>query len=300
MNLASPRSYALHRALRLMARRPGTLLLAVVLCAGALTLPLFAVTVASGLRTLATQVSFAPELSVFVSPAAGAQEIKTLQARIEAQAGVMQARHVSRESALVELTQRSGLSGLLGELKANPLPDVLVVTLPTGTPPASVDATAAAIRKLPRVDAVQLDSAWYRKLAAIGRTGLIAGSFVGAVLLLLVALILIGAVRLLASASTEETRLLRLVGADERFVSRPYIYIGGLTLTLSAAIAIGAVALILWALNPQLSELARLYGVQLSLPMLPIPVLGGVVVIALLIGLLLGSFGVQSPSRPRP
>jgi cell division transport system permease protein len=206
---------------------------------------------------------------------------------------------VSRESALAELARRSGLSGPLGELKANPLPDVLVVTLANGTPPATIDATAATIRKLPRVDIVQLDSAWFRKLAAIGRTGLIAGSFVGGILLLLVALILIGAVRLLASASSDETRLLRLVGADEGFVSRPYVYIGGLTLMFSAVLAIGAVALILWALNPELTELARLYAAQFGLPMLPIPVLVGAVVIALLVGLFLGSFGVQPPGRPR-
>lgn len=298
MSFATARAYALRHALRLLARRPATALLAVVLCAGALTLPLLAATLVAGLRPLAAQIATAPELSVFVAAAASSQEIKSLQARIEAEPGVAQVQHVSRDAALTELAQRSGLAAPIGELKANPLPDVLIVALANGTPPAAVDAAAAAIRKLPRVDLVQLDSAWYRKLAAIGRIGLVAGSIAGGLMLALVALVLIGAVRLLATASEDESRVLRLAGADERFVARPYRYIGGLTLMFSAVLAIGAVALILRALNPELGELARLYGAQLAIPMLPPPLLAGIVAGAALTGLVLGSFGVTAPRRP--
>ncbi|GMV57351.1 MAG: hypothetical protein AMXMBFR72_04670 [Betaproteobacteria bacterium] len=301
MSFWSPRAYALRRSLRLLAQRPGTLLLAVVLCAVALTLPLLAATLAVGARSLAAAISVAPELSVFLSPAANAQDVKGLQARVEAVPGVMQVRHIPREAALAELAERSGLGAPLRELKTNPLPDVLVVALAPGVTPATVDAVAAAIRKLPRVDSVQFDSAWYRKLVEIGRIALIGSAIVGGMLLVLVAAVTIGAVRLLATASSEETRVLRMVGADEGFIARPYVYVGGAALALATALAVGAVAAVLRLLNPELSELARLYsGTGFEVPMLPVPVLVSLLLAALLLGLFLGTFGVRRPPRPNP
>lgn len=301
MSFWSPRAYALRRSLRLLAQRPGTLLLAVVLCAVALTLPLLAATLAVGARSLAAAISVAPELSVFLSPAANAQDVKGLQARVEAVPGVMQVRHIPREAALAELAERSGLGAPLRELKTNPLPDVLVVALAPGVAPATVDAVAAAIRKLPRVDSVQFDSAWYRKLVEIGRIALIGSAIVGGMLLVLVAAVTIGAVRLLATASSEETRVLRMVGGDEGFIARPYVYVGGAALALATALAVGAVAAVLRLLNPELSELARLYGgTGFEVPMLPVPVLVSLLLAALLLGLFLGTFGVRRPPRPNP
>lgn len=301
MSFWSPRAYALRRSLRLLGRRPGTFVLAVVLCAVALTLPLLAATLAVGARQLTAGTSVAPALSVFLSPAANALEVKGLQARIEAVPGVMQVRHVSREAALAELAERSGLGAPLRELRTNPLPDVFVVALAPGTPPATVDAAAAAIRKLARVDSVQVDSAWYRKLVGIGRIALVGGTIVGGLLLVLVAAAVVGAVRLLATASSEEIRVLRMVGADEGFIARPYVYVGAATLALAAALAVGAVAFVLRLLNPELTDLARLYGAtQFAVPMLPAPVLAGALLAAVLFGLFLGTFGVRPPPRPKP
>lgn len=301
MSYWSPRAYAWRRALRLMAQRPGTVLLAVIPCAAALTLPLLAATVAVGVRAAVAGVPIGPELSVFIAPAAAAQDVKALQSRVEAVQGVSRVRHIPREAALAELAERAALGPPLRELKANPLPDVLIVALAPGTPPAAVDAAAEAIRKLPRVDSVQFDAAWYRKLAQIGRIAGIGGTIVGGILLVLVAAVVIGAVRLLAAASRKEIRVLRMVGADESFIARPYAYTGGATLLLAAALAVGAAAAALGLLNPELTELSRLYGrAGFAVPMLTPPILAGFLVGALLCGLVLGSLGVRRQLGSKP
>lgn len=294
MSFWGPRAYAWRRALRLMVQRPGTVLLAVILSAVALTLPLLGATVAVGVRTAAAGVPIGPELSVFIAPAATAQDVKALQARVEVVPGVTGVRHVPREAALAELAERLALGPPLRELKPNPLPDVLIVALAPGTPPAAVDAAAEAIRKLPRVDSVQFDAAWYRKLRQIGRIAWVGGAIVGGILLVLVAAAVIGAVRLLAAASDNEVRVLRMVGADESFIARPYAYAGATTLVLAAAVAVGAAAAALGLLNPELAELSRLYGrAAFAVPMLTPPILAGFLVAALLCGLVLGSLGAR-------
>jgi len=301
MSFWSPRAYALRQSLRLLVKRPGAALLAVVLCAIALTLPLLAATLVVGAAPLGAGLSVAPELSVFLSPAADAQDVKRLQPRVEALPGVVHVRHIPREAALAELAERPALSASLRELKTNPLPDVMVVALAPGVAPAKVDAVAAAIRKLPQVDSVQFDSAWYRRLVQIGRVALIGGALVGGMSLVLVAAVAIGAVRLLATASGRESCVLRLVGADEAFVARPHAYLGGAALALAAALAIGAVATLLRLLNPEFAQLARLYGgTGFEVPMLPLPVLVGLVLASLLLGLFLGAFAVRRhpPAKP--
>jgi cell division protein FtsX len=111
----------------------------------------------------------------------------------------------------------------------------------------------------------------------------------------------VGAVRLLAAASVEEIRVLWMVGADEGFIARPYAYIGGAVLASATALAIGAVAAVLRWLNPELTELARLYGSEeFTIPMLPSQLLAGLVLGGLLIGLLLGTLGLGRPRRPGP
>ncbi len=298
MSFWSSRAYALRRALHLLARRPAALLVSVVVTAVALTVPLLAATVAAGARTLVAGVPAAPELSVFLAQEIPGQEIRSLQSRIEALPGVMRVRHLPREAALAELAARSGLGAPLAELTTNPLPDALVVALSPGVDPTVVDAAAAAIRKLPRVDAVQFDSAWYRKLVAIGRIALTGSAIVGAALLVLAAAVVAGAVRLLAAASGEEIRVLRMVGANEAFIARPYAYIGGAVLALATTLAIGAAAAVLRMVNPELRELARLYGsAEFAIPMLPPQTLTGLVLAALVAGSLLGALGVR---RTRP
>jgi len=301
MSFWSLRAYALRRSLRLLARRPGALLLAVLLAGVALTLPLLAATVAVGARPLVAGVPAAPELSVFVAPGTSGPQIRGLQSRIEALPGVMQVRHVPREAALAELAARSGLGASLAELKSNPLPDAFIVALAPGVDPTAVDAAAAAIRKMPGVDTVQFDSAWYRKLVGIARIALTGSAIVGGALLVLAAAVVIGAVRLLATASGEEIRVLRIVGADEGFIARPYAYVGGAVLASATALAIGAVAAVLRLLNPALTELARLYGgADFTIPMLPVQVLAGLILAGLSIGFLLGTLGVGRPHPPKP
>ncbi|MFZ5540799.1 MAG: hypothetical protein ACOY5V_13790, partial [Pseudomonadota bacterium] len=78
-------------------------------------------------------------------------------------------------------------------------------------------------------------------------------------------------------------------------------YTGGATLLLAAALAVGAAAAALGLLNPELTELSRLYGrAGFAVPMLTPPILAGFLVGALLCGLVLGSLGVRRQLGSKP
>ena len=112
----------------------------------------------------------------------------------------------------------------------------------------------------------RLDLDWYRKVRAIGRLGISAIAVFGGLVLLLVALILVGTVRLHAGTRADEVDILKLVGATPRFIVRPYAYSAALTLALASALAIAAVYAAHAALRAPLSQLTALYRTPFALP----------------------------------
>jgi cell division transport system permease protein len=88
----------------------------------------------------------------------------------------------------------------------------------------------------------------------------------GGLVLVLVALILVGTVRLHAATRADEVMVLKLVGATPRFIVRPYAYSAALTLLLASVAAAGIAYLAHAALRAPLANLTALYGVAYSLP----------------------------------
>lgn len=297
MSSVGLRRAAIGRSARLARERPAMVLLATALSASVLTLCLVLAVAAKLVSPLATRVSLAPEISVFVSLSATNQDVKALQGRLEQQAGVVEVRFVARDTALAEVAKRSGVASPLGELKGNPLPDAFIATVAAGTTPARVEELLAAIRKLPRVDMAQSDGAWYRKLITLARVAQVTGAVLAAVLFVLLAVVLAGAVRLLAWTSSDEIRILRLVGADDSFIARPFAYLASGTLAFGAAIAALVVAGTLRILAPEVDVLAQAYGATAPVQPVSWPVWAGFVATAAVAGWLLGHLGVKAAIR---
>jgi cell division transport system permease protein len=105
-----------------------------------------------------------------------------------------------------------------------------------------------------------LDSQWADRLQAalaIGRTGvwLLAGLFA-------IALVAISgnAIRALVLSRRDEILVSRLIGATDRYIRRPFLYLGALQGLLGGLAAGGILALAGWMLRAPVAHLASLYG----------------------------------------
>lgn len=292
MTAFAVRAHALREMLRLLRRRPGSFLLAVLLAAGAFTVPLTGASIARSAAPLAEQLPLGPEINLFVAASTSAAEIRQLQLQLAGRPGVSQVESITRDAALKALAQRTGNAGLV-ELKVNPLPDVLVVTLSPRSTPDEVEQALAELRRLPRVESVAADTGWHRQLAAIlraaGAVGGLAGGLAGALLILIV----LASVQLQLTRSAEYVRALRLVGADTRFIVRPFAYAGALTLAFAALLAAGLTWAGLAALAPRAAEVAGLYGAVLDLHPLPVEWLAAIVAGAAVIGGVTAAVGTR-------
>jgi cell division transport system permease protein len=298
MKAIAVRAHALRALARLLRRQPGSFLLGVLLAASALTLPLAGVSIARSLTPLIEQLPLGPEVSVFLAPGTSTTEIRQLQARLSARAGVQRVEWIARDAALKSLAQRTGNSAL-AELKSNPLPDVLVVTLAAESAAEAIDGATAELRALPRVETVVADTGWHRKLASLRRVAAaiaIAGGGLAAALLVLA---VFASVQLQLSASRCEIRVLRLVGAEPGFIVRPYAYVGALTLLCGSGLAVALTGAGFRLLTPRLAELAGLYGLALDLRLPPAEWLAGAGLVAAAIGALIASLAFRPALRTR-
>lgn len=296
MRAFSLRRHALSECVRMLQRRWTMFLFGLVLCAGALTLPLLAAIFGYGLVPLVAKVPLGPEVNVFAALSSSRQDVEHLKARIEQMAGVASVQWVARDDALADLARRSGVASL-SELKLNPLPDTLIVTLAPATPPAALDAAVASLRKLPKVDGVYADSRWYRRAIGAAQVAYRAGLVVGAIALGVLVLILVGAVRLLAVTTRDELRLYQLVGAERRQIARPYAYAGATMAAAATLLAYGATYGLLLSFEADLRWLSEVLGAPLWPRLPPWPALVSGVAIVAILGGLVGTLTARSAIR---
>jgi cell division transport system permease protein len=272
MTWQTARGYCWARALRMLGERPGTTLLAVVFAGLAIALPGCLFMFAQSVWPVVGSQPVA-ELSAFVEPGATAADVKALTGRLAAMDGVAAVRLITRQQAWNELQRRAKDPQALPEFKANALPDVLVAEFAPGVAPSVVESAMGSAAKLARVESVQGDVVWYRRLASLSRLGRHALVPLGAMVGFLVLAVVLGVVRVAATIEPSELRLLEQIGAEPEFMRRPFVYAGAVTLGIAAAVSLGLVAAVRLVAAPTLAELGREFGLVLVVGYPPWPVI---------------------------
>jgi cell division transport system permease protein len=210
------------------------------------------------LSLVAGELPAQPEISVFLDPQisdAGRQVIAT---RLK-QPDIAGARYVPRDEALAALSATQDLADVSAGLTENPLPDAWIVR-PLAKSREELARVADDLKKIPGVAEAHLDSQWADRLQAalaIGRAGvwLLGGLFA-------IALVAISgnAIRAQVLARRDEILVSRLIGATDRYIRRPFLYLGALQGLFGGIAAIGVLAIAGLILRAPVERLAGLYG----------------------------------------
>jgi cell division transport system permease protein len=265
--------FALDGALATVRRAPGTFIFNVIVVAIALALPFAGLTLLDNVRPLSQQLSVDPELSLFVAPGATREASRALAPAVQKALGTQRAQitFVPREEALDSLKSKNAVADALGSLGENPLPDSYVLKLAgydNAQGAAGIDALAQRLRALPNVDAVQVDSAWVKRLAALLGVLRLALLLLAATLGTVVIAVVFNTIRLQVLTQREEIAVSKLLGATDNFIHRPFYYTGAMLGLAAGVVALAAVALSLQPLNTAVGEFAQLYGSTFSLGVL--------------------------------
>ncbi|MFO7543197.1 MAG: permease-like cell division protein FtsX [Thiobacillus sp.] len=255
--------HALVSALNRLRGQPVATLLTALAMGVAISLPSGLYLMLGNLSRLAGDLPAQPEISVFMAADATAAHKQALSSRLK-QPDIAEARFVGRDEALAALSATQDIADITAGLTENPLPDAWVVS-PQNSTRVALAQIADELAKLPGVAETYLDSQWADRLQAalaIGRTGvaLLAGLFA-------IALVAISgnAIRALVLSRRDEILVSRLIGATDRYIRRPFLYLGALQGLLGGLAAGGVLALAGWLLRDPVAHLSSLYGSAFSL-----------------------------------
>lgn len=225
------------------------------------------------------------QISLFLKPTATDAQAERLAERLRRIPSVARTEYVSRAAALAEFKRASGFGDALDVLDRNPLPPVVIVY------PARSHANAESLRALLKdlerreeVDLAQLDLAWVKRLhamlAIIERAVLVLAGLLG----LAVVLTIGNTIRLAVLNRREEIEVMKLIGATNGYIRRPFLYTGLLQGLAGAGLSWGLVGLFLLVLDDPARELAGLYGSNFALSGLDAPAGAGLIAVGAVLG----------------
>jgi cell division transport system permease protein len=195
--------------------------------------------VALNIREALNKLEDRVEIRAFVTDGTSAEAIAAASSDISAYPEVMSATIVTEEQALKRAQKELG--DFRDVFEGATLPASIDVKLKPGRrDPASVKSVAARVRAFPFVDDVRYGEEWIEKLYRLRNIAGIAGIVLG-LSFASVAMIIIGAtIRMAVLARAKEISIMRLVGATDAYIRRPFLIEG-----LSKGILGGLLALLL-------------------------------------------------------
>ena len=198
---------------------------------------LVAVNLRQALRGVAERV----EIVAYVLPGTTIETVTLAEQDIESFPEVASAQLVSEDSALARARRELvEFRDLLRELERNPLPASIEVKLKPGYQDAQhVNAVADRLRGLLFVDDVRFGRDWVEKLDRLRRLAAAVGVVVGAAFAIVAVIIIGTTIRMAVLQRSREIAIMRLVGATNGFVRRPFLLQGALKGLLGGAVAIG-------------------------------------------------------------
>jgi cell division transport system permease protein len=262
--LISSHGRALDDTFARLVRSPLGSLLNIVVIGISLSLPLGLYAVLQNVQDLGRGWQGEPELFVFLEVDAESADTGEIESRLRSRRDLAGYRFEPRAKALAELKATTGLGELIDSLGRNPLPDGFVVRASSGAP-ADLEALRAEILSWPKVDHVQLDTDWARKLDAALSLGRLAILVLAVLLGVAVVALTFNTIRLQIVTRRQEIEVASLIGATPSFVRRPFLYFGFTVGLLGGAAACLIVAAGIRLLSDRVAEIGTMTGWNLAL-----------------------------------
>ena len=212
---------------RLM-RRPIATSVTVLAAAVALSFPFALYVMLDNAHRAMGGVDRNAQLTVFLRHDLDESQTASVTTTLRQWDAVRHVRVVTRAEALAEYQRMTGFDDVQALFEGeNPLPDLIVVTPRIGTPDReALVALRDRLSAQSEVDSVEIDLVWVDRLAAIIETLRRITQVLFVMLGLGILLISGNTIRIGIESRREEIGIIRLFGATDAFIRRPFLYTG--------------------------------------------------------------------------
>jgi len=247
-------------------RQPVASLMTITVIGIALVLPAGLFVLSENMSSLSNRWDSASQITLFLQKELTPQQAQQLSDELKEWSTIEQLHYQSAEQSLDEFRQLSGLGEVLDSLPSNPLPAIIIVEpSDEGAEKATIGKLVTQLNDLPQVEQAQLDMEWLQRFRSINKMVQRGISILAILLSLSVVLAIGNTIRLAILSRESEIRVMKLVGATDRFIRRPFLYTGFWYGFLGGLFAWVTLVLTMGLLSGPVSELAGHYGSDFSL-----------------------------------
>jgi cell division transport system permease protein len=253
-----------------------------------------ALLVVCNLRAVETRWARAGRISVYLRDGTSHDQVAQLRRALEQTPAVASTRHVTAAEARKEMVD-DGVSGSLAVLPVEAFPASIELSLTDDVTDEQVAAIAQKLRDVPSIESVETYQRWTDRISALVRGGVAASAVLALVVLAAVVSVIGSTMRFALHRRRIEVEVLKLVGATDRFVRRPFLVEGALQGALGAAASLGLLALLYAIVRGRFDDdLGLLLGVRPIF--LPWEIMAAMVAAGALLGAVSAFAGVRKLS----
>ena len=267
-------------------KQPAASLMTIAVLGLSITLPSTLYILVKNTEKMSAGWEQAAEISLFLKDSTTPTQSKQLVTRLSTWPELESVVFIPADDALQEFKHLSGLGDALAYLAENPLPDVVLVR-PAEAYAAPENAQQLLDRLLEQreVEMGKLDIEWLKRLFAVLNIAHELVTIIGALLFISVVLIIGNTIRLNILAKRDEIIIMKLVGATDAFIHRPFLYTGFWYGLLGGMVAWVAVISILWWMDSSIQAFAALYQKEFQITGLSGEALLSMLGLSILLGL---------------
>ena len=165
-----------------------------------------------------------------------------------------------------EFRNWSGFGGALDMLEENPLPAVAIVTPKMSFQSSdTLNTLRDRVAAVQGVEEVRMDDSWFARLAALtGLAGQIA-AIIGVLMIVAVFLVIGNSVRLSIFSRRDTINVMKLIGATDGFILRPFLNGGAMLGFAGALLSLVLSGALVWQLESVVAGVAKVFGTTFTL-----------------------------------
>ena len=227
------KAYVIHHlrtliaSLGMLSRQPLSSFMTTAVIAIALALPTSMYAALNNLSQVSIGWDDSAQISLFLKASVTEKQARILMSKLKLYDDIDAVKLIEKDKALIEFQKTSGFGDAIKQLGKNPLPHVIEVSpVIDKTRPDKINHLIKQLGKLKQVDIAQLDLQWVKRLYAMLEIAH-KGIWLIAFLLGLAVLLVVGnTIRLDIQNRQEEIKVIKLIGATNAFIRRPFLYTG--------------------------------------------------------------------------
>ena len=192
----------------------------------ALALPASLLVILQNIEAVTSDMRSPARFSVLLESGTSLNSAQDILSRVESRVDVRDVTLIPQDQALARFAADTGLVGLLDSIPDNPLPHTLLVNPLVSVESEGLSELAQGLKAVRGVDQVVFDTLWQARLAGVLQAGRRLVMGIGLLMMMGAVLILANMIRLAIDARRDEIVVIKLIGANNAYARRPFLYTG--------------------------------------------------------------------------